>query len=354
VDYTNVKQDLEIKPIYELKTYQVVFKDNDNLVLSSQSIKHGSDALAPTIKERPGFTFIGWDKEFTNISSDLEIIGQFTSQTFSVNFITNGGSAVNNLTNISYGYMIDLPTPTKKGYLFRGWSKESNINAEPFYNSSIVTSNFNLYARWEHTHLGDYEFAYDESVQKYVITNYNGNEINVLIPDSFNYIDVYKIGNSAFKDKNLIKSVEIPNSIIYIDAYAFENCSSLVSLTIPNSVESIGDHAFAECISLESVALSENITLIDIGTFFNCKRLTNIIIPETVINISEDAFFGCTSLTSIIIPNTVVSIGEGQNFVLAKGESSDVGQCAGHASLVTRSMALCTIFDDLQSIFLGK
>ncbi|MEG0527640.1 MAG: InlB B-repeat-containing protein, partial [Longicatena sp.] len=53
--------------------YTVTFVDGLGTVLDTQSVYKGKDATAPTAPERAGYTFLGWDLEFTNVSKNLTI-----------------------------------------------------------------------------------------------------------------------------------------------------------------------------------------------------------------------------------------------------------------------------------------
>ena len=54
-------------------TYTVTFVDWDGTVLSTQTVVEGEAASAPADPEREGYTFIGWDTEFTHVYSDLTV-----------------------------------------------------------------------------------------------------------------------------------------------------------------------------------------------------------------------------------------------------------------------------------------
>ena len=142
-------------------------------------------------------------------------------------------------------------------------------------------------------------------------------------------------------------SLEIPNTVSSIGAYAFINCEALTAVQIPNSVTSIGRYAFkgtrlekvyiddlaAWCkISFEDytsnplcsetaalylngilvtdIQIPENVTEIKNYTFLNYSSLTSIEIPDSVTSIGSYAFYNCSSLTSVMIGNSVTSIGE--------------------------------------------
>ena len=60
-----------------LRQYTVTFMDWDGTILSEQVVDFGTDAIAPTTPVREGYTFKGWDKDFSNVQSDLTITAQY-------------------------------------------------------------------------------------------------------------------------------------------------------------------------------------------------------------------------------------------------------------------------------------
>jgi hypothetical protein len=56
----------------------ITFKSWDGTILKTQIVEHGGTATAPTAPARTGYTFSGWDKEFNNVTTDLEITAQYT------------------------------------------------------------------------------------------------------------------------------------------------------------------------------------------------------------------------------------------------------------------------------------
>jgi len=76
--YKDVQLTGSIDITIEVKKYGVTFigKDiygNDNYVLHFDIIEEGKEAMAPTLPIVPGFEFVGWDKPFDNVTSDLEV-----------------------------------------------------------------------------------------------------------------------------------------------------------------------------------------------------------------------------------------------------------------------------------------
>ncbi len=101
----------------------------------------------------------------------------------------------------------------------------------------------------------------------------------------------------------------IPNSVTFIEEFAFSYCDGLTSVTIPDSVTSIGHSAFSYCGGLTSVTIPDSITSFNSHTFYHCSGLTSVTIPDSVTSLSWSVFSGCSSLTSVTIPDGVTSIG---------------------------------------------
>ena len=55
----------------------VTFVDWDGTVLSSVEVTPGEAATAPADPTREGYTFIGWDKDFSYITTDLDVYAQY-------------------------------------------------------------------------------------------------------------------------------------------------------------------------------------------------------------------------------------------------------------------------------------
>ena len=110
------------------------------------------------------------------------------------------------------------------------------------------------------------------------------------IPDG-----VLTIGEEAF-DYAKIANVTIPNTVLTIESYAFENCKNIQTLTIPNSVTTIGGSAFNGCDKLDNVTMSSEVSSIESFAFGSCKNLRKFYIGANVCNINKLAFYNCQSL----------------------------------------------------------
>ena len=172
-------------------------------------------------------------------------------------------------------------------------------------------------------------FEYVIESNSITITDYVGNQRDVIIPSVIDGYPVKKIGNQAFQNCDYITNITIPDGVTIIgDEYSdrwtggpFQYCSNLSSITIPDSVTSIGSDAFGGCTNLSSITIPGSVTRIGKGAFvglsnivfangctkidLSCTSLTSITIPDSVTSINLS---GCTSLTSITIPDGVTSI----------------------------------------------
>ena len=120
--------------------HTVTFKDWDGTVLKTQEVQHGGDAEAPADPTRTGYTFTGWDKEFTNITADLVVTAQYEINTYTVTFKDWDGTVLKT-QEVQYGGDAEAPAdPTRTGYTFTGWDKAfTNITAD-----LVVTAQYEM------------------------------------------------------------------------------------------------------------------------------------------------------------------------------------------------------------------
>ncbi len=102
---------------------------------------------------------------------------------------------------------------------------------------------------------------------------------------------------------------EIPNGVVEIYHYAFNNRKGLVSVVIPGSVETIGDWAFFGCPDLLNVEIQDGVQMIMSYAFNRCTRLTSVDIPGSVKKLGEAAFQNCSSLEMVTLADGVEEIG---------------------------------------------
>lgn len=115
-------------------------------------------------------------------------------------------------------------------------------------------------------------------------------------------------GRGTFSNCTNLKSIILPNGLMYIKQNCFIGCKSLTNISLPDSITSIGSHTFDGCSSLTSITIPNSVTNIGMYVFRDCSSLANITIPNSVTRIENDTFDNCSSLASITIPESVTSI----------------------------------------------
>lgn len=90
VDVTKPYQvELPIKVVESGNKFNVTFKDFDGSVIKVSEVFEGKTAVTPVDPKRNGYKFIGWDKEITNIKSDLEVNALYEIETYSIKYDAN-------------------------------------------------------------------------------------------------------------------------------------------------------------------------------------------------------------------------------------------------------------------------
>lgn len=133
-EIVNVTEDASYTATYTsiLRQYTVTFLDWDGTLLNEQVVDFGSAAIAPAAPVREGYTFIGWDKDFSNVQSDLIVTAQYTRNTvyYTITFVNDDGTVLQT-SQVEEGTMPEYTgdTPTKQEtdefrYFFESWTPE--------------------------------------------------------------------------------------------------------------------------------------------------------------------------------------------------------------------------------------
>ena len=143
---------------------------------------------------------------------------------------------------------------------------------------------------------------------------------------------VTHITDEAFRGKEYLKSVYIPEGIKTIGKCAFIGCTGLSTISVPNSVTYIAECAFHGCNNVYNLKMSpflteipdgfiagsqirkveipEGVIIIGLDAFANCGRLEEVTLPSSLITLKRGVFYNCESLEEITIPENVKNIGD--------------------------------------------
>ena len=100
-DFSKVTEDIEVSAVYELNEYTVTFK-NGETTLKTEMVKHGFAATAPNVYDTATKKFVGWDKSFDNVTSDIIVNAKWETKKFTLTFINFDGTTVDT-AEVEYG-----------------------------------------------------------------------------------------------------------------------------------------------------------------------------------------------------------------------------------------------------------
>ena len=93
-DFSSVKKDLEVKPIVEKQKFTVKFYDESGNLLKEEVVEYNASATPPTAPTKEHFVFKEWNKNFKNVKENLEISPIYEQTIFSVKFIDADGNLI--------------------------------------------------------------------------------------------------------------------------------------------------------------------------------------------------------------------------------------------------------------------
>ena len=134
---------------WQIIEYTVRFLDYNDSELKTEQVPHGSAATPPSNPSRVGYTFTGWDKEFNNIVSNLDIKAIYTINSYTLTFNPNGGEVTPTSKKVVYNEKYGtLPTPTKANKEFLGWFTQQAGGTQVNENTLMIADNVTIYAHW--------------------------------------------------------------------------------------------------------------------------------------------------------------------------------------------------------------
>ena len=225
-----------------------------------------------------------------------------------VNFNTNGGSAIPSM-QIESGKVATRPDdPVLDNYVFCRWE----YNDLPWiFSETRVKQDITLNAIWVSA---DVLFGIEPVEGGLSLKGLNRQEsfewLNV--PSMINGKTVVAVSDGAFEavHENYSKHIIFPETLKGIGNGSFQDISA-TDLTFKGAITTLGESSFESCTTLKEITLGKGLTEIPFRSFYECTALKHIDVPDGTLVIREDAFGGCTSLVTIVLPATLTSIEDG-------------------------------------------
>lgn len=149
-DFSKVTEDIEVSAVYELNEYTVIFK-NGETTLKTEMVKHGFAATPPNVFDTATKKFVGWDKSFDNVTSDLIVNAKWETKKFTLTFINFDGTTVYT-AEVEYGASISDHFETADSAAtydatildYDGWYKVDGTRIDELDLPTMPAENFTL------------------------------------------------------------------------------------------------------------------------------------------------------------------------------------------------------------------
>ncbi|MBQ2943733.1 MAG: hypothetical protein IJD93_03415 [Ruminococcus sp.] len=227
-EFTNITSDLVVTALYteSVRKYTVTFKDFDGTKITSVQVEYGESATAPDAPTREAdaqytYTFSGWDKEFTNITSDLTVTAKYSTTTnkYTVTFLDWNDEVLDTQT-VEYGKAATAPAnPTREDdenytYSFTGWDTDF----------SKITGNTTVTAEYSSTQLITIYFTNDKAWDKVYCSAWYGSGSAPMPGTEMTYVTTNSYGSEVY-------SVKVPVDIDNVVFNGGSNSNKTVTIT---------------------------------------------------------------------------------------------------------------------------
>lgn len=259
-DFSKVTENIEVSAVYELNVYTVTFK-NGETTLKTEMVKHGFAATQPNVYDTATKKFVGWDKSFDNVTSDIIVNAKFETKKFTLTFINFDGTTVYT-AEVEYGASIDSHFETAVNAVeyddildYDGWYKADGTRIDELDLPTMPAENFTLTLKLRllDSAIGDFkvntpaDFTFTESNSaKFTVTPKEGTELY----DGVTYKYIWTIN----KDNVIYKTEETTESSLTLQNLAAGEY--LATVKIVASKEGCGSVESREDFSAEKLTVS--------------------------------------------------------------------------------------------------
>jgi len=232
---------------YDTSIHEVTFMGAGSTVLGKYFIEDGEKVVAPEVNELLGFTFYKWDKDYSNITSDIVINALYKPIVYYISFDSYFYDIeFDKLDKYTILDNYELPILEKEGYLFLGWfDSDGNRIEKTTYGDLSVT------AKWIKYDVdngvignGTIQMVSSEGINRDL---YVDRSMNVYVKKGSKYINPYDVeftivekdGKATIDENGFLKAIKA-GKILIIATYMSDACCLEVTIKENSQTKYIG------------------------------------------------------------------------------------------------------------------
>lgn len=134
------------------------------------------------------------------------------------------------------------------------------------------------YELWDYTENMQFSTYYEGT--GYMVTEWKDKTVtDIVVPFAYDDTWITSVKNSAFAGLSHVKSIVLPDTVVYITPYSFAE-TGITQMIIPSKVEYIYEHAFEGCRSLTEVYIPKSVKQIGVSAFQDCTSLKIVVFED--------------------------------------------------------------------------
>lgn len=116
------------------------------------------------------------------------------------------------------------------------------------------------------------------------------------------------VGAESFTGSGIV-TANLPQSVTYLGAGAFADCTKLVYAQVPAAIQAVRERTFRNCTELKNVSIPEGIRYIGAAAFQNDVSLQTVDFAQSLLTICDNAFEGSGVGEGLVLPPALRTIG---------------------------------------------
>lgn len=282
--------DEKIDRTYTLKVWKnyyvnITWKMVDTVIATERVLTH------TTINDRApgnvaGYEFISWNIGNPYVEGPRTIEANYKKAKYTISFNVGGGEAIDDIS-VSYLGGMTLPTPSREGYTFNGWTISGLIIDGNYIDEYTLTSNSTATASWT---VNRYSLTIANTLNEKII-------IDELDSDEYDYDNRVLLKATPYLGYELEGWYECDRTGEPLNKISTEE-SFYYTIPARDSVLRAEWRVRDDMSNFEFTSTVTSTSRYCKITGVKNKTITSLVLPDCVTGVEDDVFNDCTEITS--------------------------------------------------------